>query len=75
VLNFVDDPQVNCNHRCDTSSAVTSHILLSIDGEFIAGSFEIQEPKTFPYVCVVFFLEGDVEGNTTIVKTVYQGAL
>jgi hypothetical protein len=70
VLNFVDEPKVNSNHRCVTPSPVTSHILLSVDGEFIADSFEIPRTKTHSYVCTVFFLEGEVEGNVMIVKTV-----
>jgi hypothetical protein len=69
VLNFVDEPKVNCNHRCDTPNPVTSHILLSINGEFIEIVLKFQEPKTFPYVCMIFFLEGEVEGNMKIVKT------
>jgi hypothetical protein len=51
VLNFVDEPKVNCNHRCDTPSPVTSHILLSIDGEFIANSFEIPRTENIS-ICV-----------------------
>ena len=44
MVNFVDEPKVNCNNRCGTPSPVTSRILLSVDGEFIADSSEI--PRT-----------------------------
>ena len=70
MLNFVEEPKVNCNHCCDTPSPVTSHILLSVDGEFIADSFEIPRIDNISICVYGIFLEGEVEGNTTIVKTV-----
>lgn len=51
VLKFVDEPKVNCNNSCDKPSPVTSHILLSIDEEFIVDSFKTQRTDISVGVC------------------------
>jgi hypothetical protein len=57
VLNFVDEPKVNCNHSCDTPCSITSHILLSADEEFVADSFETPRTENI-FICVYGMFTG-----------------
>jgi hypothetical protein len=46
----------------DTPNTVTSHILLSIDGEFIADSFEIPRAENIS-ICVYGIVSGRRSGR------------